>query len=161
MPFSRLDFKFYCSCSLSDCRMRDGKAICGIIGAAGAGEAVAAAASWEARRRGKSELHRARMVANGDSGRPGESATEKTPPARARVKRRGKSSPPRWRHRGHGKPHPEQGQTAPYGTARPGAGRPLEPAGNRGPSQITAPASAGTEFGLCPAPALSSRGGPP
>ncbi len=63
-----------------------------------------------------------RMVANGDSGRPGESATEKTPPARARVKRRGKSSPPRWRHRGQGKPHPEQGQTAPYGTARSGGG---------------------------------------
>ena len=81
------------------------------------------------------------MVANGDSGRPGESATENTPPERARVKRRGKSSPPRWRHRGQGKPHPEQGQTSPHGMARPGAGRPLEPAGNRGSRQITAPAA--------------------
>jgi len=59
-----------------------------------------------------------------------ESATEKKPPAgnrfgggreakpcvriqarsQVRVKRRGKSSPPEWRHSGHGKPRAEQGQ---------------------------------------------------
>jgi len=36
----------------------------------------------------------------------------------ARVKWRGKSSPPWWQHQGHGKPHPKQNQAVPYEAAR-------------------------------------------
>jgi transcriptional regulator with AAA-type ATPase domain len=55
----------------------------GIKISAGAGEVAALASSEEESGR-KVRTPQGRMVANGDSGRPAESATENTPPARAR-----------------------------------------------------------------------------
>jgi hypothetical protein len=64
---------------------------------------------------GKSGLRRARCWVTPSPGDGKESATENRPPSQslsdwARVKRRGKSSPLRWRQRRHGKPHLEQDQ---------------------------------------------------
>jgi len=78
-----------------------------------------AVAAWSLTGRGKVRAPKGRVVANGDTFPERgamESATE-TQTAdgprkgdQARVKRRGKSPPPRWRHRGQGKPHPEKGR---------------------------------------------------
>ena len=52
-----------------------------------------------------------RVLDNVQEGQPyGKCHRKHTAPNGVRVKWRGKSSPPRWRHRGQGKPHPEQGQ---------------------------------------------------
>ena len=66
---------------------------------------------------GKSGLHRAGCSVTRSPGDGKESATENIPPHWiaslsdwVRVKRRGKSSPLRWRHRRLGKPHLEQDQ---------------------------------------------------
>jgi hypothetical protein len=94
-----------------------------------------------------------------------ESATENKPPAgkrlgggregnlptavqgrqQVRVKRRGKSSPPGWRHPGHGKPRAEQGQIGEPNCVRdrPGprlSGRPHEPGSDSRPRGMIAPA---------------------
>jgi hypothetical protein len=100
-----------------------------------------------------------------------ESATENRPPfgsfegRTVRVKRCGKSAPPRRQRRGHGKPHAEQGQIGRWRAPVPPAscgtspGRLLEPEGDLGPrGMIATPAAgqprSGTEFGL------SARSGP-
>jgi hypothetical protein len=93
-----------------------------------------------------------------------------------RVKRWGKSPPPRWQHRGHGKPRAKQGQiggkgwpgpftSRPQGTALAPSGRLLEPRSDPGPrGMIAAPrrpiwsqlrlghGHAATESGLQPHP---------
>jgi len=60
---------------------------------------------------GKSGLRRAWRSVTQTGSDPRESATENIPPLYAvRVKRRGKSSPLKWRHFRQGKPLQEQGQ---------------------------------------------------
>ena len=96
------------------------------------------------------------VVRNANRGQPRESATEKTPPmewrhSQARLKWRGKSSPPPWRHGGQGKPHRVQDQIGRrLRAARPKPpGRLHEGPGDRSPSQmIMVRPRAGTEFGL-------------
>ncbi len=90
---------------------------------------------WKLQRGRKVRAPQGRVLANGQSGDPKESATESRPPkAReglARVKRCGKSAPRRQRCRRHGKPHLEQeqigelaGQPAPGGpSGAPGYAR--------------------------------------
>ncbi len=109
--------------------------------------------------RGKSELRRAGCWITSRGADPTESAAEKRPPAmpffpyflavcgivsgegaQARVKRRGKSSPPGRRRPGHGKPHPEQGQIGGRQglPARCPRVRPLEAWSNPGPRGMAA-----------------------
>ena len=96
------------------------------------------------------------VVRNANRGQPLESATEKIPPmerrrSQARLKWRGKSSPPPWRHGGQGKPHRVQDQIGRRSrAARPKPpGRLHEGPGDRSPSQMTMIRfRAETEFGL-------------
>ena len=84
----------------------------------GAQEGRAAAVPTR-RKGGKSEHHRARMPANGGAGRP-DGKCHRNIPSRAigiRVKWRGKSSPPRWQHRGAGQT--PSGARPNRGTRRP------------------------------------------
>ncbi len=70
-------------------------------------------------------------------GNPRESATEKRPPgpARARVKRWGKSPPRNWQQKRHGKPHPEQCRIGAWrGSGRRDASRAETAAGTSQPA---------------------------
>jgi len=112
-------------------------------------------------RRGKSEHHRARWFVTRTARKRGkvpQKRHRRWPAAwlaQVRLKWRGKSSPPLWRHRGQGKPHRVQDQIG----RRSRAARPMPPGrsheapGDRRPElNDHGPAWPGTEFGLQPAP---------
>jgi hypothetical protein len=123
-------------------------------------------------RGGKSELRTGGMPGNPRSRRrEGKCHREQTAfPARgagtARVKRCGKSAPPRRQRRGHGKPHAEQGQIGgqrapvPFRLRGLSPGRLLERAGDRAPRGMIAPGQPGQNSAYRPARSFSAQAVP-